>query len=276
MTILGIISPGKMGASVGAAARRHTKKILWPGENRSPASHQRALDAGLEDCGSLTALCAESDMILSVCPPHDARAVAESVMQASFEGVYVDCNAISPQKTQAIGQTFEPGKFVDGGIVGGPAWRAADNTRLYLSGTRATEVAALFRDSPLQATIISEDIGAASAMKMVFAAFTKGSTALLAAIMATAEHYEVRETLQTQWGDEFTNQTINRLLSNTAKAWRFEGEMHEIADTFAAAGMPDGFHRAAGEVFSELSTFKNAPAASVDELLKVLLENINS
>jgi hypothetical protein len=37
--------------------------------------------------------------------------------------------------------------------------------------------------------------------------------------------------------------------SAAAKGWRWSGEMEEIADTFAAAGEPDGFHRAAAEVY---------------------------
>ena len=33
------------------------------------------------------------------------------------------------------------------------------------------------------------------------------------------------------------------------KGWRWIGEMEEIGDTFAAAGQPDGFHRAAAQVY---------------------------
>jgi predicted dinucleotide-binding enzyme len=31
--------------------------------------------------------------------------------------------------------------------------------------------------------------------------------------------------------------------------WRWTGEMEEIADAFAGAGAPEGFHRAAAEVY---------------------------
>jgi hypothetical protein len=42
--------------------------------------------------------------------------------------------------------------------------------------------------------------------------------------------------------------------SADAKGWRWVGEMEEIADTFAAAGQPDGFHRAAAQVYRDWAT----------------------
>ncbi|MCK7519679.1 MAG: DUF1932 domain-containing protein [Ignavibacteriales bacterium] len=50
----------------------------------------------------------------------------------------------------------------------------------------------------------------------------------------------------------------------TAKAWRFEGEMHEIASTFEGAGLPDGFHEAAAEIYHRMAGFKDSPANSRD------------
>ena len=128
----------------------------------------------------------------------------------------------------------------------------------------------MFDHSPLHTTVIPGEIGAASAMKMVFAAYTKGTTALLAAILGVAEKEGVRNVLESQWGQAFTEQTHQRVVSNSAKAWRFEGEMREIAATFENAGLPGGFHAAAAEVFDQLAQFKDEPAADIVELLKVL------
>jgi len=270
MTVIGLISPGQMGASIGAAASHSATRVIWAGDGRSKASHTRASDAGLENGGTIDTLVKDSDIILSVCPPHDAEDVARQVKQRAFPGLFVDCNAIAPEKSRQIAERFGYQNFVDGGIVGGPAWKSESGTRLYLSGDRSKEIAALFNNSPLETTIIPGEIGAASAMKMVFAAYTKGTTALLAAILGVAEKEGVRNVLESQWGQTFTEQTHQRVVANSAKAWRFEGEMQEIAATFENAGLPGGFHTAAAAVFERLAQFKDEPAADIVELLKAL------
>ena len=169
-----------------------------------------------------------------------------------------------------MAEKFGSQNYVDGGIVGGPAWKSESGTRLYLSGERSKEITTLFDNSPLETNIILDEIGAASAMKMVFSAYTKGTTALLAAILGVAEKEGVRNILESQWGQAFTEQTHQRITGNAAKAWRFEGEMREIAATFENAGLPGGFHSAAAEVFEKLSQFKNEPTADIVELMKAL------
>ena len=275
MTVIGLISPGQMGASIGAAASHSATRVIWAGDGRSKASHTRASDAGLENGGTIDTLVKDSDIILSVCPPHDAEDVARQVKQRAFPGLFVDCNAIAPEKSRQIAERFGYQNFVDGGIVGGPAWKSESGTRLYLSGYRSKEIAALFNNSPLETTIIPGEIGAASAMKMVFAAYTKGTTALLAAILGVAEKEGVRNVLESRWGQTFTEQTHQRVVANSAKAWRFEGEMQEIAATFENAGLPGGFHAAAAVVFERLAQFKDEPAVDIVELLKALNQSRN-
>jgi 3-hydroxyisobutyrate dehydrogenase-like beta-hydroxyacid dehydrogenase len=265
-----------MGASVGAAATSNGHTVLWASHGRSQDTHVRAQRAKLTDVGTVSALVRASDIVLSVCPPHAAQDVAHDVAQLGFSGVYVDCNAISPERTRAIQRIVEKAgaHYVDGGIIGGPAWKHDAGTHLYLSGARAKEVAACFDGSPLQTPVISERIGAASAVKMGYAAYTKGTTALLTAILGMVEKEGVREELARQWGDSFTGQTVKRVCANTAKAWRFVGEMHEIAATFREAGLPGGFHEAAAEVFERLAAFKDqTEPPALESVLEVLLSD---
>jgi Domain of unknown function (DUF1932) len=138
-------------------------------------------------------------------------------------------------------------QFVDGGIVGPPP-QIAGETRLYLSGSRADEVAALFDGSIVETRIVPD----ASAMKMTYAAWSKGTAAMLLAIREVARHYGVEEELRAEWNRSVPNlpaRLASAEQSAASKGWRWIGEMEEIADTFAAAGEPDGFHRAAAEVF---------------------------
>jgi 3-hydroxyisobutyrate dehydrogenase-like beta-hydroxyacid dehydrogenase len=162
---------------------------------------------------------------------------------------------------------------VDGGIIGGPAWEPG-RTWLYLSGERAQRVASLFDAGSLETEVMGDQIGQASAIKMCFAANTKGTTALLCSIMAAAEKLGVREALQRQWSrydPDFAEETVQRVRRVTVKAWRFAGEMEEISDTFDQAGLPGEFHAAAGELFRRIAHFKGVdPIPPLETVLAML------
>lgn len=275
MTNLGILHPGQMGISVAASAKNSGCTVYWVGAGRSEQSHARAREHGLQDAGTLAELCRVCEIIVSVCPPHAAEEVAASVVEQGFSGIYVDANAISPQRAQAIADriTSSGATFVDGGIVGGPAWKPG-TTWLYLSGQAAQQVAAAFAAGPLGIEIIGSEIGKASALKMCYAALTKGSTALLVAVFGAAQQLGVLDELMAEWGRDgakAAQENERKVREVTAKAWRFTGEMKEIAATFTDAGMPAGFHEAAAEIYQRLAEFKDAPATpSIQEVLAAL------
>lgn len=259
---IGILHPGAMGISVAAAALRSGQQVCYASKGRSAVTRARAAQYDLRDLGTLAELCTSCTILISVCPPHAAEEVASQVRANGFKGLYLDANAISPQKVQYIEAMLTSAgiTFVDGGIIGGPAWNSGE-TWLYLSGKGAGRVADCFSAGPLEISLIGEEIGKASALKMCYAAYTKGTTALLTAILALAETNSVLEELTVQWErDEpgFSEQTERRARRVSAKAWRFAGEMDEIARTFESAGLPDGFHVAAGEVYRCLAHFKDA------------------
>ena len=269
---IGIINPGAMGVSIAASAQASGHELYWVAEGRSEQSRARAAEHQLHDAGSLEQLCARCSIILSVCPPPAAEAVAQAVAEQGFDGLYLDANAISPQRARQIEAILNSAgaRFVDGSIIGGPAWTPAA-TMLYLAGADAPEIAALFKDGPLATTIMEADPGAASALKMCYAAYSKGTTALLTAILAAAQALEVEQYLQTQWqldGSELEAQASGRARRVTAKAWRYVGEMEEIAATFAAVGLPGGFHQAAAKVYQQMAHFKDA--SQTPELAQVL------
>jgi hypothetical protein len=77
-----------------------------------------------------------------------------------------------------------------------------------------------------------------------------------------------------EWGrsqPDLPARSADAVRGNARKAWRFVGEMEEIAATFAAAGLPDGFHRAAAEVYARLTPYKDQveppPLAEVARVL---------
>jgi 3-hydroxyisobutyrate dehydrogenase-like beta-hydroxyacid dehydrogenase len=273
---VGILHPGEMGVSVAVSAQDSGHIVYWASEGRSSETHQRAQKYSLVDAGSLEKLCRSCSVIVSVCPPHAAEDTAHQIMAHSFKGLYADLNAISPQRAERIGQAMEEHgiAFVDGGIIGGPAWEAGA-TWLYLSGKQAQHAADCFSGGRLQTEVIGERVGKASALKMCYAAYTKGSTALLCAVLGAAEGLNVREDLERQWSRDdsgFAQIASQRARTVTAKAWRFAGEMEEIAATFAEAGMPGGFHKAAAEVYQRLAEFKGrSTKPEISEVLDALL-----
>jgi 3-hydroxyisobutyrate dehydrogenase-like beta-hydroxyacid dehydrogenase len=272
---IGVLHPGEMGVTVGASARAGGSRVLWASEGRSAQTRERAAAAGLEDAKTLASLCAASGVILSVCPPHSALDLARAVAAQGFSGLYVDGNAVSPGTARDIGRIIERGgaTFVDGGIIGPPA-RARGTTRLYLSGAEALRIVRLFAQGPLEAIALDGGPGAASALKMGYAAYTKGTAALLVSIRALAIRAGVDQALLDEWarsqGD--LGARSERAAGETArKAWRFTGEMAEIAATFDDAGLPDGFFRAAAEIYESLAGYKDAPGMpSVAEVAKAL------
>jgi 3-hydroxyisobutyrate dehydrogenase-like beta-hydroxyacid dehydrogenase len=249
MAAVGLLHPGEMGSALGAALLAAGHDVLWASEGRSAQTAERA--SRFEDAGDAATLARRADVIMSVCPPHAVADVMRSVPE--FEGVYVDANAVSPATARAL--AAEKPLFVDGGIIGPPP-REAGTTRLYLSGPEAASVARLFDGTNVDARLLSTEIGHASALKMTYAAWSKGSAALLLAIRATARAEGVEDRLLSEWSLSIPGleaRSEGAVRSAEAKGWRWVGEMEEIAATFGAAGQPEGFHRAAAEMFRRFS-----------------------
>ena len=271
---IGFLHPGEMGVSLAATVLRGGHRALWASDGRGAATRARAAENGLNDVGTVGALCTRSDVVVSICPPHAAEAVAAVVADAGFRGLFVDANAIAPARMVSIGRRLAEAGIdaVDGGVIGGPAW--TPGTRLVLSGARAGEVAGAFAAGPLETEVLGPELGTASALKMAYASVTKGTTALLAAALAAAEGHGVGEALLRQWALDAPGSDDERALRVrrvTRKAWRFAGEMEEIAATFEAAGVPGGFHRAAAELFRRLAGFKDAEnLPEVEDVLAAL------
>jgi 3-hydroxyisobutyrate dehydrogenase-like beta-hydroxyacid dehydrogenase len=242
---VGLLHPGARGAAVGAALVANGHEVVWVSAGRSAETRSRAEAAGLTDAGTLGELAWTCDVVLSLCPPEFAADVAEELRATGFTGRLVDANAVSPAKVHRIAPA------VDGSVIGPPP-RTAGTTRLYLSGPDAGEIAALFGGSVLETRVVDDQIGSASALKMVYAAYTKGVSALLLALRETARAFDVDDALLAEWARSQPQlEGLCELATAQAaeKAWRWVDEMEEIAATFAMAGQPNGFHRAAADVY---------------------------
>ena len=248
---IGLLHPGEMGAEVGAALTAIGHKVLWIPEGRSKESADRAQAAGLTAVSNLEEMADQSEVILSIVPPHGALDVAN--LLAGKAKVFVDCNAVSPETSIEFEKivTAKGSRYIDGGIVGPPPYNSG-TTRLYLSGTDAKLIADLFTDSRVGAVVLPGGAGAASGFKNCYAAWTKGSDALLLAILSVAKNLGIEDELRSEWAHskpELENRLYGAGWAAGRKGWRWVREMEEIAKTFSGAGMPSGFHMAAAEVF---------------------------
>ena len=274
---VGLLHPGEMGSAVGATLVAGGARVLWSPEGRGPATRTRAAELGLEASGSLARVTAAAGVIVSVTPPHAALAQAREVAALGFHGIYVDANAVAPATSRAIGKVVEAAgaRFVDGGIIG-PANRKPGAARIYLSGPAAAEVAPLFASGPIEAHVLTGPVGAASALKVAFAGWNKASQGLLAAIRAYAIAEGVDAALLAEWKismPEVPARSERAVQDNVRKAWRFVGEMEEIAQAFEAVGLPSGFHEAAADIYRRLESYKDTAAPPpVEEAARRILE----
>jgi 3-hydroxyisobutyrate dehydrogenase-like beta-hydroxyacid dehydrogenase len=283
MATVGLLHPGEMGAAVGGCLVSVGHEVLWDPAGRSRATTGRALAAELTGV-AFGRLVAKSSVILSICPPHAALDVARQVAAAGYTGCYVDANAISVATAEQVAAivTAAGAAYVDGGIIGQPP-EVAGHTRLYLSGPRADEVRVLFNRSRLDARVAEGPLFAASTVKMAYAAWTKGSSALLLAARALARAGGVERTLLAEWSlsqKALGQQSEGAAGAAAAKGWRWVAEMEEIAASMAAAGLPSGFHEAAADIFDRASRAETPatrrpaatePPSTLDSIMSALM-----
>lgn len=267
-----LLHPGEMGQAIGRALIAAGQMVGWVSDGRSAATRGRAAAIGLSAFPTLEAGVEEADLILSVCPPDAAEAQARAVAAAGYRGRYVDCNAVAPETVRRIGETMSRSgvTLIDAGIVGPPP-RSEGSTRFYVSGPHAGEVAELFAGSVVEAVSVGGTVGAASAVKMAYAAWTKGTSALLIAVRALARSEGVEDALLAEWARSQPALLKRDVSGSIAKAWRFTGEMHEVSKTFADNDLPPGFHAAAADLYEALGPFKDKWDVTLEEALALLV-----
>lgn len=255
-----ILAPGDMGSGVGQSLVQHGFEAITALAGRSAHTRGLAREAGIRDAGEIADAVAHADLILSILPPNHAVAQAEAVAEAMRErGVtpaYADCNAISPMTMEKVAQALQGtgATVIDCGIVGLNPIKTPP-TRFYVSGRDTGPIEAIASDA-IKVVKIADHIGKASALKMVYAALTKGGWAMQIALLMTAAQNGVLDPLL----DEFAYSQSsaldgmrNRLPFIPADAERWAPEMREIAATFAAASVTPKFHEGAAEIFDILA-----------------------
>lgn len=268
-TSVGLLHPGAMGAAVGKLLVDQGLPIHWLPAGRGPATRRRAAEAGFTEAADL----AGCDVVLSICPPASAVDVAREVAASGFAGVYLDANAISPGHAREIEELFDGrASVVDGGIVGSPP-RHDGSTRLYLSGKDAGRVESLFAGTFLTPIVLDGPVGRASALKLAFASYNKLTYALAAQAHALAAHHGVGDVFRELAGTVRRDTPLGApgaLESAGQRAWRWEGEMAEIAAACTEAGLSPALLTAAQDLFGRWREHRDDEGVTAGELLAAL------
>jgi putative dehydrogenase len=257
--IVAVVAQGAMGTGVGACLVEHGLRVITSIAGRSEASAQRAKAVGMSAVPDME--CAQADFFLSICPPSDALALAEKmavvIAASSKKPIYVDCNAVSPRSKVAIGQVIlkSGAPFVDVGITGLPP-RQGHSPTLHASGPEAAKFGVL-NNFGLKINVIEGPVGAASALKMSYAGIGKGITALGSMIMLAATRAGVAELLRRELDHSlpaFITQFQRAVPDMFDKAYRFDGEMMEIADFVGEDKQARQMYQAISEFYTRIAT----------------------
>ncbi|MFJ3594635.1 DUF1932 domain-containing protein [Streptomyces sp. NPDC090082] len=273
---VGILHPGSMGAAVAACAATNAAAVLWCEAGRSVASAERAAEAGLTPVETLAELLDRSDIVISLCPPAVAEDLARDVAGHRFAGVFVEANAISPERVQRIAGLFAPGAtVVDGGVVGSPPVGGKSPT-LYLSGPddATARIEALFSGSAVRAAVLGVEVGKASALKLSYAAFQKTSRVLVALAVGMAREHGVDQELievASRRTDSYLAEP-EYVAKTAARAWRWGPELEEAADALAAAGLPPEMLRAAASTLARWHDAKDDGELTLTDALDRLAQ----
>lgn len=267
---VGLLHPGRMGAGIGAQIMSNGHTVLWCPDGRSPVTHHRAKDAGLSPV-PLEQLLADSEIVLSICPPAVAEEIATTVAGLGYRGIYVEANAISPERLHRIAARFtEAGAAVVDGCIFGSSLGGQSHARLYLAGTPAVSrrVADLFAGSLAEPVLLGEHPGQASALKMAFASFQRTSRTAAALAHALADDHGITDALLTEAQRMPHDILANRefLPSVAARAWRWAPEMHEVANTLGARQLPPDLALATAGIlqhWADTTTDQPADLASI-------------
>lgn len=252
-----ILAPGDMGHATGAVLRRGGVRVITNLAGRSARTAELAKTAGIEPVADDQTLVRDADILLSIAPPGEAvgiaRRIATALATTKATLLYVDCNAVSPDTSREIGEivTAARARYVDGGIIGPPPKPGENRTRFYVSGPDASVAAALGAYG-LDIRVVDGGIGAASAVKMCYAATTKGMQALATQALVAAKTLGVKDVLRAELAisrPNFLAEIEGGLPKVPAKAYRWVAEMEEIAATFAGVGLPPQVFEGIAEVY---------------------------
>ena len=254
--IIGILMPGDMGHGIAKVLIENNFEVWTFLKGRSERTKLLAQKAEINDAKNLNFFLDKVELILSIIPPEKAYEqaiiIANHKLKKSKKITYVDCNAISPSSSLKMQKLFYAKNidFIDAGIVGLNPIIEKGETRLYVSGPNANKLDVL-NGNGLIVKNLGNQIGQASAFKMIYASATKGAFALHAAVLTAAHKYNLYDEYVEEL--EFSKPDILKSMEKMVPkipldAKRWEGEMYEIMKTYENINLTSKFHAGSAEI----------------------------
>ena len=252
---IAILSPGSMGSAVGQALRENGYDVVTNLDGRSERTRALAEEAGFRAVSGIDSIVEEADLVMSILVPSEAisvaREAAAAMKRTGASPAYADCNAVSPDTARELGGIIEAagGRFIDAGIIGGPPGSGSP-PRFYASGPHEAVIGEL-DGKGIIVPLLGGDVGRASAIKMCYASLTKGVSALQTAALVAAHRLGLSGELEEEMSSSQAKvlAQMQSVIGLPGKAFRWVGEMEEIAATFESVGVTGNFHHGAAEIF---------------------------
>ena len=252
---IAILSPGSMGSAVGQVLRENGYDVATNLDGRSERTRALAEEAGFRAVSGIDSIVEEADLVMSILVPSEAisvaREAAAAMKRTGASPAYADCNAVSPDTARELGGIIEAagGRFIDAGIIGGPPGSGSP-PRFYASGPHEAVIGEL-DGKGIIVPLLGGDVGRASAIKMCYASLTKGVSALQTAALVAAHRLGLSSELEEEMSSSQANvlAQMQSVIGLPGKAFRWVGEMEEIAATFESVGVTGNFHHGAAEIF---------------------------
>src|SRR5215213_3105877 len=274
-----------MGSGVGRRLHENGAEVYGVLTGRSERTRTRAVECGFIDAGSIDELVKKVDIILSILVPSEAPVIAHDVAEAmkrtGGRPVFADCNAVAPVTVEAIEREIRAAgaEFVDAGIIGGPPSDRSP-TYFHCSGPNTAPFERL-AEYGLTVIVTGPRIGQASGLKMVYAASTKGTTALWTELLTASRALGLEDALANMLGDNVTYVAQKRgipIMPHRSRRW--VGEMEEIALTFKTLGMTPKILEGAADMYRFVGGTKlgdqtpREPNPTLDTILETLTEQL--
>ena len=252
---IAILSPGSMGSAVGQVLRDSGYDVVTNLDGRSERTRALAEQAGFRAVSGIDGIVEEADLVMSILVPSEAisvaREAAAAMKRTGASPAYADCNAVSPDTARELGGIIEAagGRFIDAGIIGGPPGSGSP-PRFYASGPHEAVIGEL-DGKGIIVPLLGGDVGRASAIKMCYASLTKGVSALQTAALVAAYRLGLSSELESEMSSSQANvlAQMQSVIGLPGKAFRWVGEMEEIAATFESVDVTGNFHHGAAEIF---------------------------
>ena len=205
----------------------------------------RAAETEVVLCASPEALANASDILLSVVTANSAaEAAAQSAPYLQARHLYADLNSVSPETKRTIHQTVTAAgaRFVEAAVMAPVPAQQGHRVQMLLGGAHAQVFADLLVPYGMKLEVVSEQIGAAVAVKMCRSIVVKGLEALLLECVLGATKYGVDErvfaSLEASWPgmnwSKLAGYCMSRVIEHGERRAR---ELEEVAATLRAAGI---------------------------------------